>query len=173
MSLKIKPYLFPSITVAVLAYAAYRVTKQQLDSGYFMLTDSTSYLLGDPGVTAAVADLAAAVASAAEALTEARASAANEAGEVSSSPSPSASAVAVATEAATEAAPEAATEVEAVTEAASQAAQEEEIPPEFADLIKRRPEEYATVVEAFYKAYAEGRVVAMKDVIWRNYMIVR
>jgi hypothetical protein len=158
MSFQTKPYLFPSITVAVLGYAAYRVTKQQLDSGYFMLTDTSLYLLGDPGFTAA--DLAAAVVSFAEALTPAPEAlvSANKADEVSSSQSPAASALAVATEAA--------------PKVVSQAAQDEDIPPEFADLIKRRPEEYAAVVEAFRQAYAEGRVVAMKDVIWRNYVIV-
>ncbi len=36
-----KPFIFPSITVAVLAYTAYRVTQKDLDSGVWLLTDST------------------------------------------------------------------------------------------------------------------------------------
>ncbi len=122
-----KPFIFTSIINAVLAYAAYRITQKDLDSGVWLLTDSTLALKDDGGVTwsdfnknaDSSADAAAATDSASEGPAEGAA----------------------------------------------------EVPAEFASLAKRRPQEYATIVAAFKKAYDEGRVVAMKDVIWRNYRI--
>jgi hypothetical protein len=118
-----KPFIFPSITVAVLAYTAYRVTQKDLDSGVWLLTDSTLALKGDGGV--AWSDISENAATASD--------------------------------------------TEGPAEGAAEGAAE--VPAEFASLAKRRPEEYATVVSAFLKAYDEGRVVAMKDVVWRNYRI--
>lgn len=122
-----KPFIFTSIVNAVLAYAAYRVTQKDLDSGIWLLTDSTLALKGDGGVT--WSDFKESADSSADAAS----------GAASATEGPVAGAA--------------------------------EVPAEFASLAKRRPQEYATVVAAFLKAYDEGRVVAMKDVIWRNYRI--
>ncbi len=122
-----KPFIFTSITVAVLAYAAYRVTQKDLDSGVWLLTDSTLALKGDGGV----------------AWSDFNKSADSSADEASGN----------------------ASETEGPAEGAA------EVPAEFASLAKRRPQEYATVVSAFLKAYDEGRVVAMKDVVYNKYRI--
>ena len=122
-----KPFIFPSIINAVLAYAAYRVTQKDLDTGVWLLTDSTLALMGDSGVTW------------------------SDFKESADSSADAASGTANATE--------------------GPAAGAAEVPAEFASLAKRRPEEYATVVAAFKKAYDEGRVVAMKDVVYNRYRI--
>lgn len=122
-----KPFIFTSIINTVLAYAAYRITQKDLDSGVWLLTDSTLALMGDGGV--AWSDFKESADSSADAASD--------------------------TASATE----------------GPAAGAAEVPAEFASLAKRRPQEYATVVAAFLKAYDEGRVVAMKDVVYNKYRI--
>ncbi|GEM_PF-1171061 len=110
-----KTRLFPSIISAVMAFSAYSITQKDLDSGVYLLTDSSLALVGDSAI--AWSDMS--------------------------------------------------------DQAAPNEQVDDDIPAEFADLAKRRPVEYAAVVKAFRQAYLDGRVVAMKDVIWRNYQIVR
>ena len=118
-----KPLIFTSIINAVLAYAGYSVTPKDLDTGHWLLTDSTLSLIGDFGAVL---------------------------------PKPKTD-----------------TAVAPVAGTASDTADGSAIPAEFADLAKRRPEEYQAVVNAFLKAYDEGRVVAMKDVVYSDYRIVK
>jgi len=122
-----KPLLFPSIIAAVMAFAAYRATQKDLDSGIFMLTDSSIELLGQSSIS----------------WTEM-----SQAAGADSTQDPAAASI-------------------------EEAAPDEVIPSEFADLAKRRPVEYAAVVKAFRQAHEDSRTIAMKDVIWRNYRIVR
>lgn len=126
-----KPFLFPSIIAAVMAFAAYRVTQKDLDSGIFMLTDSSIELLGQSSISWTEISQAASAGAGAD-----------------SAQDPAVASI-------------------------EDAAPNEVIPSEFADLAKRRPVEYAAVVKAFRQAHEDSRTVAMKDVIWRHYRIVR
>lgn len=134
-----KPLLFVSITTAVLSLHGYGTTPRDLEKGFFLLTDSSRALLGEPGIASELTD---ATQTLAVALTE------------------------------TPIEEESALQDQETVSLAFWGDILDVVPAEFGDLAKRMPVEYEAVVKAFFSAFYDGRVVEMKDVVWRNYRIV-